>query len=221
MPSLTPPLPAARETNAFRANGPQSDSPGQRPGLMHICDCKALKGRDIPKFNFALSGLNCIYRYLSSGVAPKMNVREAGTLRLRPGWADTTSAGAVRPRNSADDSQRPGGPTHKKGEASQLVSAFQAFDSTQRFFPGPYSPGKGCVGLPGLNRNRTRFDFAVFCLSKRFTALTVGGPHFTRIKSERSQETGFRHSSRLNTQTTLGPAGLDLSAIGQASLRDL
>ncbi len=56
----------------------------------------------------------------------KKNVREAGTLRLRPGWADTTSAGAVRPRNSADDSQRPGGPTHKKGEASQLVSAFQA-----------------------------------------------------------------------------------------------
>ena len=27
----------------------------------------------------------------------KKNVREAGTLRLRPGWADTTSAGAVRP----------------------------------------------------------------------------------------------------------------------------
>ena len=80
----------------------------------------------------------------------KKNVREAGTLRLRPGWADTTSAGAVRPRNSADDSQRPGGPTHKKGEASQLVSAFQAFDSTQRFFPGPYSPGKGCVGPQGL-----------------------------------------------------------------------
>ena len=79
------------------------------------------------------------------------NVREAGTLRLRPGWADTTSAGAVRPRNLADDSQRPGGPTHKKGEASQLVSAFQAFDSTQRFFQGPYSTGKGCVGLPCLN----------------------------------------------------------------------
>ena len=105
----------------------------------------------------------------------KKNVREAGTLRLRPGWADTTSAGAVRPRNSADDSQRPGGPTHKKGEASQRVSAFQAFDSTQRFFPGPYSPGKGCVGLPGLNRNLTRFDFTdFFCLSKRFTAFPFG-----------------------------------------------
>ena len=75
----------------------------------------------------------------------KKKVREAGTLRLRPGWADTTSAGAVRPRNSA---------------------AFQAFDSTHRFFPGPYSPGKGCVGLPGLNRNRTRFDFTVLLLVK-------------------------------------------------------
>jgi hypothetical protein len=46
------------------------------------------------------------------------------------------------------------------------VSAFQAFDSTQRFFTGPYSPGKGCVGLPGLNRNLTRFDFTVFFLVK-------------------------------------------------------
>ena len=99
---------------------------------------------------------------LHSTRVAKKNVREAGTLRLRPGWADTTSAGAVRPRNSADDSQRPGGPPHKKGEASQLVSAFQAFDSTQRFFPGPYSPGKGGVGLPGLNRNLTRFDFTAF-----------------------------------------------------------
>ena len=63
----------------------------------------------------------------------------------------------------------------EKGEASQLVSAFQAFDSTQRFLPGPYSPGKGCVGLPGLNRNLTRVDFTVFCLSKRFTALLVRG----------------------------------------------
>ena len=113
---------------------------------------------------------------LHSTRVAKKNVREAGTLRLRPGWADTTSAGAVRPRNSADDSQRPGGPTHKKGEASQLMSAFQAFDSTLRFFPGPYSPGKGCVGLPGLNRNLTRFDFTVFfCLSKYFTALPQRG----------------------------------------------
>ena len=102
-------------------------------------------------------------------------VREAGTLRLRPGWADTTSAGAVRPRNSADDSQRPGGPTHKKGEASQLVSAFQAFDSTQRFFPGPYSPGKGCVGLPGLNRNLNRFDFTVFLLVKTLHSVACQG----------------------------------------------
>ena len=117
---------------------------------------------------------------LHSTRVAKKNVREAGTLRLRPEWADTTSAGAVRPRNSADDSQRPGGPTHKKGEASQLVSAFQAFDSTQRFFPGPYSPGKGCVGLPGLNRNLTRFDFTVFCLSKYFTALRDGSACGTR-----------------------------------------
>jgi hypothetical protein len=55
------------------------------------------------------------------------------------------------------------------------VSAFQAFDSTQRFFPGPYSPGKGCVGLPGLNRNFTRFDFTFVCLSKSFTALPIRG----------------------------------------------
>ena len=110
----------------------------------------------------------------------KKNVLEAGTLRLRPGWADTTSAGAVRPRNSADDSQRPGGPTHKKGEASQLVSAFQAFDSTQRFFPGPYSPGKGCVGLPGLNRNLTRFDFTVFLLVKTLHSVAVTALNGTR-----------------------------------------
>ena len=60
----------------------------------------------------------------------------------------------------------PEGPTLQKSEASQLVSAFQAFDSTQRFLPGPDSPGKGCVGLPGLNRNLTRFDFTVFLLVK-------------------------------------------------------
>jgi hypothetical protein len=110
---------------------------------------------------------------LHSTRVAKKNVREAGTLRLRPGWADATSAGAVRPRNSADDSQRPGGPTHKKGEASQLVSAFQAFDSTQRFFPGPYSPGEGCVDLPGLNRNLTRFDFTVFLLVKTLHSVAL------------------------------------------------
>ena len=114
----------------------------------------------------------------------KKYVLEAGTLRLRPGWADTTSAGAARPRNSADDSQRPGGPTHKKGEASQLVSAFQAFDSTQRFFPGPYSPGKGCVGLPGLNRNLTRFDFTVFLLVKTLHSVAL------RASDSRHSQTG-------------------------------
>jgi uroporphyrinogen-III synthase len=61
------------------------------------------------------------------------------------------------------------------------VSAFQAFDSTQRFFPGPYSPGKGCVGLPGLNRNLTRFDFTVFLpvktlLSVAFQAIRLQVP---------------------------------------------
>ena len=112
----------------------------------------------------------------------KKNVREAGTLRLRPEWADTTSA-AVRPRNSADDSQRPGGPTHKKGEASQLVSAFQAFDSTQRFFPGPYSPGKGCVGLPGLNRNLTRFDFTVFFACQNASQRRPSGPEIAPLQN--------------------------------------
>jgi hypothetical protein len=59
-----------RKTLEFRANGPQCDSPGQRPGLLHIRDRKALKGRDIHRFNSALSGLNWIYRCLSWGVAP-------------------------------------------------------------------------------------------------------------------------------------------------------
>ena len=135
---------------------------------------RPLKGNAVKHFCEAFLVMKWWSDCLHSTRVAKKNVREAGTLRLRPGWADTTSAGAVRPRNSADDSQRPGGPTHKKGEASQLVSAFQAFDSTQRFFPGPYSPGKGCVGLPGLNRNLTRFDFTFFCLSKRFTALPSG-----------------------------------------------
>ena len=82
----------------------------------------------------------------------KKKVREEGTLRLRPG-----------------------GPTHKTGEASQLVSAFQAFDSTQRFLPGPDSPGKGCVGLPGLNRNLTRFDFTAFLLVKTLHSVARRG----------------------------------------------
>ena len=123
---------------------------------------RPLKGNAVKHFCEAFLVMKWWSDCLHSTRVAKKNVREAGTLRLRPGWADTTSAGAVRPRNSADDSQRPGGPPHKKGEASQLVSAFQAFDSTQRFFPGPYSPGKGCVGLPGLNRNLTRFDFTAF-----------------------------------------------------------
>ena len=119
------------------------------------------------------------------------NVREAGTLRLRPGWADTTSPGAVRPRNSADDSQRPGGPTHKKGEASQLVSAFQAFDSTQRFLPGPDSPGKGCVGLPGLNRNLTPFDFTVFLLVKTLHSVASKGEKVADRPDEGAQFLSF------------------------------
>ena len=108
---------------------------------------------------------------------------------------------AVRPRNSADDSQRPGGPTHKKGEASQLVSAFQAFDSTQRFFPGPYSPGKGCVGLPGLNRNLTRFDFTVFLLVKTL--------HRVASKGRRDSGKGVRVSYSFEDR----PAGFSFSAV--------
>jgi len=48
---------------------------------------------------------------------------------FRPGWADTSSAGAVRPRNSTEETQRPGGPTQ------QNVLTLRA-----------------CVGLSGLNR---------------------------------------------------------------------
>ena len=50
---------------------------------------------------------------------------------FRPGRADTTSAGAVRPRNSTKENQRPGGAdTAKCANATQPVSAFQAFDSS-------------------------------------------------------------------------------------------
>ncbi|MCA9011556.1 MAG: hypothetical protein KDB01_17510, partial [Planctomycetaceae bacterium] len=69
--------------------------------------------------------------------------------------------------------------------------AFQAFDSTQRFLPGPDSPGKGCVGLPGLNRNLTRFDFTVFLLVKTLHSVASKGEKVADRPDEGAQFLSF------------------------------
>jgi hypothetical protein len=114
---------------------------------------------------------NCLH---STRLAKK-NVRKGRHLAFKARMGQHNLCRGREAPDSADDSQRPEGPTHQKSEVSQLVSAFQAFDSTQRFFPGPYSPGRGCVGLPGLNRNLTRFDFTVFLLVKILHSVAVAG----------------------------------------------
>ena len=74
---------------------------------------RPLKGNAVEHFCEAFLVMEWWSDCLHSTRLAKKNVREAGTLRLRPGWADTTSAGAVRPchypRFSCPQSARPTG----------------------------------------------------------------------------------------------------------------
>ena len=67
-------------------------------------------------------------------------------LAFRPDWVGTAFAGAVRPRNSNKETQRPEVPTQQNAiRLPNLCRAFSPLSSSQ-FLPGPDGPGRGCVG---------------------------------------------------------------------------
>lgn len=82
------------------------------------------------------------------------NSSRGGRFAFRPGWADTTSAGAERPRNSIEGNQRPGGGPAQQN-VRRLLWLCQPFRPLVYLCSPPvaHATGKGYVGLSGLTRS--------------------------------------------------------------------
>jgi|GEM_PF-2368538 len=72
---------------------------------------------------------------------------------FRPEWADTTFAGAVRPRNYFRVTKRPGGLTH--ADRRKYVGP-PGLEAHYNLIPVAHATGSGCANPPGLNRNTTQ-----------------------------------------------------------------
>jgi len=101
-----------------------------------------------------------------------MNVlRWAGEFAFRPGWADTASAGAVRPRNCLKGTKGPKGRHSKMRRVYSTCVGLSGLWFMRGQTPVAHATGRGCVGLPGLNRTRIASTSCVFTVQKSLTAL--------------------------------------------------